>query len=349
MSDFERQISDALKGRASDFDPPPSLRDRVLHGTPPNGGGRWFRLRGVSGAGLFGLVALVGGGLGAGLAAGDAVDLVSDGTIVATLDPVVFYDCPDGAALGTFHRGDRVWATARDEDGGWVQLRGPQLVDVVWVDAAVVVPDESFDDLAVRDCDDTTDVLFEGETATTTATVAGATTTTTKPKKTTTTTRPAGGGGGDGEPTTTTGAPGTTTTTSGGGGGGGTTSTTQGDTTGPSITGIDASPSQIREFVEEFCPEAPTATVTVSVSDPSGIQAGSVRLSWTVDTTSGSKAMDHVSGSTYRATVGPFPDSTLTGPDPDPSPVTLRVTADDTVGNSASAQTSAELSLQRCT
>lgn len=106
-----------------------------------------------------------------------------------------------------------------------------------------------------------------------------------------------------------------------------------GDTAGPTIGGVGVSPNPIAEAYnsEPTCSatgQPSIATVTVSVSDPSGV--GSVTMSWP----GGSKSMS--GGGTRSATIGPF--STGLVPQGGSTVVTITVTATDGVGNVATRQ-----------
>lgn len=329
MTDFERQIADALKEQGGSFDPPPSLRQRVLENLPPQGGGGWYRRFFRRGSfGVFGIVALLGAGLGAGLGAADAIDLVDERVVVLGRDAVPFFDCPDGSPLGEFHRGDRVFAVARDAAGDWVLVRSPEDANGrVWVATRYVIPDGSLDDLIVTSCGDGESTIERGEVTEPTTTTA----TTTTPRGTTTTVP-------DG--TTTTTPEGTTTTTPKG-----TTTTQPADTTGPSIGSGNANPSEIEENGSDTPCSPINSSVSVSVSDASGVD--SVVVAWEVGTESGSKSMT-ISGSTATATIGNFPDDTI--PPSTSAPIELTVTATDAHGNTTTKQlATSTLTLRDCT
>lgn len=230
--------------------------------------------------------------------------------------------------------------------------RGPAR-GLVWRAAAVVVVALLLGGLLVwmRDSDSPVEVAAQGagadEAATTVAPLTGAdsattsaggasetTPTTRRPRRPTTTVGTPGGGNGDGttttRPTTTTTRPTTTTTTAP-------------DTTGPTIGTISAGPGLIRENDGEGCVPT-TSTVSVSVSDPSGVT--SVTLSWSVGASSGSKAMSGTG--TYSASVGPFTGSTI-GPSPGTAAVALTVTAKDGAGNTSPPKSSSGvLTLENC-
>jgi hypothetical protein len=211
--------------------------------------------------------------------------------------------CPEGPFAGTLHGGDRVFATARDASGHWLELRDPHSPNArVWVEARYVEPDGDTADLEVASCEPRGEVTFAQDV-------------------TTTTTPSDDDSGNDG---------------SGGGGGGG-----GGDTTGPSITAVGANPTQIWE--QNFagnpgsCNGDPNlklqSTVSAQVADPSGV--ASVTMSWSVATTSASKPM--TGGGAYSAILGPFPDTTISGA---PAPIAVTITARDGVGNTRTASTS---------
>jgi RNA polymerase sigma factor (sigma-70 family) len=149
-------------------------------------------------------------------------------------------------------------------------------------------------------------------------------------------------------------SPGSTAPTGGaagpldGGGGGGpsggaATTTTLGDTTGPSIGPIGASPASIHEDGSAQCQDT-TSKVSATVNDASGV--ASVTLSWSVGGASGGKAMSGAGGA-WSATAGPFEDDTI--PPNSSQAISLTVVAKDAEGNSSSRTTSGALTLHDCT
>jgi len=99
------------------------------------------------------VVATAGAGLGVGLGATGGVDLVR-ATTVLSADAVAYHDCPDGASLGDFHRGDRAYVTGRDDSGAWLEVRAPRNPSSrVWIEAHYAIPDSSTGGLPVVECD----------------------------------------------------------------------------------------------------------------------------------------------------------------------------------------------------
>ena len=96
-------------------------------------------------------------GLGAGVALGASgtVDLLPDTQQRLAADLVDYHVCPGEVALGTLVRGDNVLVVARDETGGWLQVRSPDdLFERVWVEAPLLVTAGPVDDVPVASCDD---------------------------------------------------------------------------------------------------------------------------------------------------------------------------------------------------
>jgi hypothetical protein len=169
-----------------------------------------------------------------------------------------------------------------------VQVRAAFDLDArVWVAASLVVPDRSFDGLAVADSE--CDAALRPPAATTTPTptpLPGPTTTpTTTPlpgSTTTPTTTPLPG------PTTTpttTPLPGPTTTVP--------------DTSGPTMAGLLVDPAQIRENTDgTSCPPPKTTTVSVTATDASGV--ADVTVSWAYEEEeSGAKKLTAGAGGFY--------------------------------------------------
>jgi hypothetical protein len=115
------------------------------------------------------------------------------------------------------------------------------------------------------------------------------------------------------------------------------------DETGPSISGLSANPEEIWELwtrvtAPDPCRSQPrTSTITVQVTDPSGI--GSVTVAWSVEAVKGSKPMS-LSDSAWSADIGPFDDKTV---EAGSALVEITVTATDKPGNSSTAKTSITL------
>lgn len=265
------------------------------------------------------LVALVLGGAAiAGLVLGTAlglfggIDFVSEPARVAGAATASYYDCPDGAALGTVTRGDRVYITARDESGSWLQIRSPRAVEGrAWVRSSHVLPDDSVATLPVVSCQVPVAAGVETTvTSTTTTTTIDATTTTTSTTSTTTTTL----------------AP-------------------------PTVGSVTSSEDPIWESYEgeETCNASPAlpslTTISAPVTAPSGVQG--VTLLWSVGDESGSINMSLSSGQ-YRAILGPFDaEDPNVVPQDGSLPVTVTVRVTDSDGRIATRQI--EITLQDCT
>jgi hypothetical protein len=231
------------------------------------------------------LVAVLGGlaVLGAGAGFGAQRLLVDDEPTfqrAVVRGPVALYDCPGGAEVATLHGGDRVFITARGDDG-WLRLRNPSDPNGQWwVDGARLAPDTSIDELPLVDCfgsgqsDTALDgpaELAAGETTTTVEDEAAGTATTDAVPDSTVATPP-------GQPTTTSGgpppsAPSTTGPPT-------TPPPPPADTTGPALS-VSVSPTGIWELNGGgiSCGADPRqATLTANVSDPSGVSL--VRATW---------------------------------------------------------------------
>lgn len=275
---------------------------------------------GLRAAWLFGAVALVGAGAGVGLATAGTLDVVGDGSVLASADRVSFHDCPGGTPLGDLQRGDRVLVTARDAEGQWVEVRSPDDLGArVWVQASYVTPDENLEGMPVGDCIGG-EAAARDETTTTTTTA-----TTTVP----TTAPPGGTGDGSGDET---------------GGGGGGDGGGDSDAQGPAIGAIAAVPGSIEENGSNLPCDPTVSSISVPVTDPSGVAA--VTIAWEVAAQRGSKPMA-VSGNTATTSVGEFPDDTI--PPGTRAFVTLTVTARDQAGNASTRSSNNALELVDCT
>jgi hypothetical protein len=263
---------------------------------------------------VLGGAAIAGVLVGALLGLNGGIDLVAEPARVAGAATTSYYDCPGGPAAGTVTRGDRVYVTARDDSGSWLQIRSPGGVERrAWMRAAHVLPDDSVGGLPVASCQVPVAVVVDTTIPATTTTVE-ATTSTTSTTSTTTTT------------TTTTLAP-------------------------PSVGTVTSSENPIWESYEgeENCntnPASPSLTVIAApITAPSGIQ--SVTLLWSVGGESGSIPMALSSGQ-YRATLGPFDAEDPNVVPLDGSlPVTLTVRVTDSDGRIATRQI--QITLQDCT
>lgn len=262
---------------------------------------------------------LLGGTAAAGLLIGailglfGGLDLVGEPAEVAAAVTASYYDCPDGDPLGEVTRGDRVFITARDESGAWVQVRSPMAASTrAWMRASHVLPDSSIDEFPVLPCH----VPVVAEVVAAVTTTIPETTTTTAAEETTTTTAP--------EETTTTSS--TTTTT------------VAPDTTAPSISNAAAAPGQIWELdggtfnITCAPPEPRESTISATVTDSGGV--ATVTASWSDPLGSHSQAMS-VSGNTYSFTFGLYAPDTWPF-DPLDHTVSITVTARDGSGNQSS-------------
>lgn len=258
------------------------------------------------------LAAAVGGGLVVGVALGVAgvIDLVPDPVPAAVAASAPYFDCPDGSAAGTVHRGDRIYLTGRDVSGAWVEFRSPENVGArAWLRAGDVLPDGDASGLDERTCLVT--VVAVGETDTTTTI-----------------------GPPDTVPSTT--VPDTTTTTAG--------APSVGTVSASENPIWEAYPSDT-----ENCLGGPgqpiRTTISAPVTAPAGVQ--SVTLLWSVNGVSGSATMG-LSGASYRATLGPFgaedPDVV---PQDQTATVTVTVRVTDTQGRTATAART--VTLRDCT
>jgi hypothetical protein len=208
--------------------------------------------------------------------------------------------CPEGPFAGTLHGGDRVFATARDASGHWLELRDPHSPNArVWVEARYVEPDGDTADLEVASCEPRGEVTFAQDA--------------------TTTTTPSDDGRDD--------------SGNDGSAGGDTTGPSI------TAVGANPTQIWEQNFAGNpgSCNGDPNlklqSTVSAQVADPSGV--ASVTMSWSVATTSASKPM--TGGGAYSAILGPFPDTTISGA---PAPIAVTITARDGVGNTRTASTS---------
>jgi hypothetical protein len=85
------------------------------------------------------------------------------------------------------------------------------------------------------------------------------------------------------------------------------------------------------------------ALISAAVTDPSGV--ASVTITWAVGSGSGATAMTPIGGDVYVATIGPFPDSTLSNGE---SPISLTIKAIDGAGNPTTETTDDLVVLHNC-
>ncbi len=254
-----------------------------------------------------------------------AVDLVGEGAPAALAAEASFYECGFEEPSGGLISGDRVYATGRDANGDWIEIRSPHDSNArVWIRAVQLTPDAELALLPVVPCDEPATAIVETD-ETTTTTVADTTTTTTV-VTTTTTTIP---------PTTTT-VPATTTTVP----------------AAPTVGAITEEHDPIWEKYPAYpdsCLGSPNTPVTSLISAPVTAPAGidSVVMLWSVGGTSGQVTMT-LSGGQYRATLGPFSaDDPSPVPQNESLPITVTVRVTDDLGRTANRNTT--VTLNDCT
>lgn len=145
------------------------------------------------------LLAAVAAGLVGGATLGWAVqdwgvlDLVEEpAPVELRSDRVSAFDCPDGRAVASLARGDRVLAVGRDRDGDWIEIRSPvDLSAGAWLPIATLADELAGTEVAVlpvHDCDrppaPTTTVPPETTTTSSSTTTTSSSTTTTSPPTT---------------------------------------------------------------------------------------------------------------------------------------------------------------------
>ncbi len=267
------------------------------------------------------LAIVLGGAAAAGLVVGAVLgltggaSLVGEPTVLADAAVASFYDCPDGEALGTVTRGDRVFITGRDASGDWAEIRSPNAPNSrVWMQARQVLPDGDTSDLPVFGCN----VPVEAIAISTTTTEAP--TPTEAPETTQTTDAPPETTGTTG----TTAAPPTTGTTA-----------PPPDTTPPSISNAAAGPTQIWEEdgLAITCPGGTPrqSAVSAGVTDAGGV--ASVTANWNDPLGDHNIAMS-AAGDAYSTTVGPYAAGTW--PDGNSS-VSVEILAIDGSGNQSTS------------
>lgn len=349
MSDADDAIRNAFEQLAQQDPPvdPTGVADavRAAAGAPAVGGGGLGRLFRPWTAGLA-VAGLVAGG-----ATGATGVLRSDPTAVTVaLDRVAYARCPGGEATGAFHRGDRVLAVVRSDDGAWLGVRSPvDVARLAWVEKRFITSDGSTSELPVDDCEPhgvvevagviaaeppTTLAVTDSVPVGTSTTVPGATTTAPSGPGTT-----AGRGVVTTHPVVGTSPPATSPPTPG-------TTAAPGDTTAPVIGAISSTHSSLR--ASTYCGnnfwQAGIATV---VTDNVGV--ATVTLSWSVNGAArndeagvSSKAMA-TQANNYSATIGKFPGPNATAT----AQLLLTVTARDAAGNQ-STRTLTTVTLTDC-
>ncbi len=272
---------------------------------------------------------------GAVLGAVGVVDLTHEERITSLpAGAIDYFSCPGEDALGSFHGGDRVWATGRDTDVEWVAVRSPASLDTrVWVLAEALDPDDPIEDLPVTDCSPATTTTASSAPApaeTTTTINGGGSSTTTDSAATAAT----GTSSTTGSVTTST--PVSTTT------GSGSTTTTTPDDEAPDIAAVVAEPPRIWEDGPDCARLPREAAVAAEVTDERSAVA-SVMLSWSVGGSEGSVPME-MTGGGWTALVGAFAPGTIGSA----SAVLLTITATDASGNVGSVDDESLLTLEGC-
>lgn len=235
------------------------------------------------------------------------VDLDGDGVISddeRVTPSAIYFDCPGGVALGELHNGDRILTVATHETvEGWLALREPLAPsNTVWISAAQVVPDETVEALPAAPCasgqavqvtvpdgevpDETTTTepevaLPPGETTTTTA---GSTPNPTAPPPTATT------------PNNTTTTASTTTTTA---------------APKPTVNVLAPAPGTISERYASggySCGDPSTSLVRATMAN-----ATSATMSWSVNGSTGQKAMTKTGSDLWQVVLGSFDENTIAG------------------------------------
>jgi hypothetical protein len=220
----------------------------------PNGGGVHALFVAVG-------AAVAGAAIGVVLVLGGGVDVIggTEARLSSALGGVPVAECPGGAEADRFAAGDRVFATGRNVDRTWVEVRDHS-GSPGWIRVEQLEPEEgSFDLLPVREClEPVVETAAPGSTTITTSATTTTVPATTTTAATTTTTTAA---------TTTTSSTSTTTTT-----------TEPPDTTAPILTGPLVEPDRV---YPDGCslPNLPDeASAYLSAHDESGI--GTVTLQW---------------------------------------------------------------------
>jgi len=280
------------------------------------------------GAGLAGF--LVTGALGWAGVLGRPKSTETAARLTARVSTQVSYlDCPGGSPLGTFGASDRVLGVAHDGDD-WVAVRNPtNVLQIVWLPASVLVPDdgqEPFGELPAATCAtvdavalpaDTTTVPTTSPTPTlpaTTTTVVATTLPTTNPPATTlpatnppATTVPATNPPATNPPLT---SPPVTTPP---------------PNAPPAVGNLSANPTVISQDAQ--CQWSTQTQISVNVTDASGV--GAVQVRWSISTFNGPASgtvnlVGPAGGGNWTGTI-----SGLLGPNPTTQLVQLRVTATD--------------------
>jgi hypothetical protein len=265
--------------------------------------------------------ALIGAAVGGAVAAGavglalgwsGTVSLVADATApVASPATLPYHPCPGTEAMGRFQQGDRVYLTARDDSGQWVQVRSPENQnDQVWVLRQYVDPDAEVD-LPLSECGIGGGELLAADAPTTTVADEGdpvdsTIPETSEPAPTTEVTEP--------PPVPTTTAPATTVAPA---------PTTAPPVTpppppppAPAISGLTRTPATIHEIWQAEQQEHPNDCYTVegsvgrSTISATIVNADTATMSWRVAGQTGSRAMTR-SGTAFSATLGPFFETTI--------------------------------------
>lgn len=239
-----------------------------------------------------------------------------------------YFDCPGGVKLGRFRAADRVLAVMQ-ADGGWIGVRNPDdLLSTVWIDADDVSPDGGLTSLAglpAGGCN-TAEVVALGAT-----TVPVTTSSTTVPTTIAPTTVP------ETVPSTTVAS---------------TVAPTVAPTTvpvnqPPAIGNLGAVPSSISAVVGSSSCGTSSSTITVNVSDATGV--ASVVVRWSVPRDGSGPATGTLvlggpaGGGSWTGVLGALPNPPAAG-----SMVSLTVTARDPQGLESSRAFAQSLFLEYC-
>lgn len=317
--------------------PTPTPRDQLLARVVSRGKRIRLMRRLLAAAAVGGIA--VAGVAGYAMAASDTIDVLGEGTAQVPDATAAYYACPDEAAIGELHRGDRVFITGQTEDGSWLEVRSPiDLLDRAWVQASIVTPDASVD-LPVVECGLTDEelALATGEvvvdttttTSTSTSTTVVGETTTTTAATTTTTAEPQSEP--NVPPTTPPTVPPTNPQTPPT-----VPSTTAAPAPAPTLGTISRSETTIWEDWASVCASRDhTSLISVPVQN-----ATSVTLQWNVGPQPRSKPMS-VQGGVASAHLGPFDETAVD----DPTVVTVTVRA---VGAGGQTTRQTTVTLQDC-
>jgi len=260
------------------------------------------------------LLSILGGAAGAGLLVGallgstGSVSLLSESETLAEPAIASYFDCPDGAALGTFGRGDRVLITGRDESGEWAEVRSPESSNSrVWMRSRQVLADGDTTGLPVVECNVPVDAVVGDIPVESTTTIPGQTTTTIAATTTTVAVPP---------PTA---------------------------VPLPTVGPVSATPGAISEVypgIDPIC-SPNESLIRATVTAAAGVK--SVTLHWSINGSNFSKPMGFSNG-TYVGVLGKFyNDSPNAVPQGESRQITVIVRVIDDLGRQAENQTTVTL------